>query len=50
MVPINTSFQGAEVQYVVNHSEAVGCIVNNAYLDVALETRRTAPISSGLLY
>ncbi len=43
MVPINTSFKATEAQYVVNHSEAVGLVVNNGYLDVALQIRNNCP-------
>jgi len=43
MVPINTSFKATEAQYVVNHSEAVGLVVNNGYLDVALQIRNSCP-------
>ncbi len=43
MVPINTSFKAAEAQYVVNHSEAVGLIVNKTYLDVALKIKNDCP-------
>lgn len=43
MVPINTSFKAAELQYVVNHSEAVGLVVNNAYLDTAFKIKNDCP-------
>jgi crotonobetaine/carnitine-CoA ligase len=43
MVPINTSFKATEAQYVVNHSEAIGLIVNNAFLDVALKIKNGCP-------
>ncbi len=43
MVPINTGFKGKETGYIVNHSEAVGMIVDHEFLPVAQEVKKGSP-------
>lgn len=43
MVPINTRFRAKEAQYVVNHSEAVGMVVHQSFLQIVLEIWKDCP-------
>lgn len=42
MVPINTDFKEAEAGYIVNHSEAVGLIVNKEFLSIAQAIKKAS--------
>ncbi len=43
MVPINTGFKEKEAGYIVNHSEAIGLIVDGLLLPVARAIKRESP-------
>jgi len=42
-VPVNINFKANEAQYVVNHCEAVGLIVSQEHLEVALRIQKDCP-------
>ena len=43
MVPVNVSFKGKEISYIINHCEAVGIVVEGSFLGQVISAKSLCP-------